>query len=101
VRILLTRVSSTQPLQAWCDVEVGVPEVNYQGRVANAVAQGFAASAADEAARVVLRQRVVTSAALCEAFRAKMGSLLARDVPGARVNKFKEQGIPQSTFAPE
>jgi len=101
VRILLTRVSTTQPLQAWCDVEVGVPEVNYRGRVADVTAQEFAALAADEAARVALRQRVVTSAALCEAFRAEMGSLLARDVPGARVTKFKERGIPQTTYAPE
>jgi hypothetical protein len=82
-------------------VEVGVPEVNYQGRVDNVVAQGFAAVAADEAARVALRQRVVTSAALCDAFRTKMGILLARDVPGAKVNKFRVQGIPQTTYAPE
>jgi hypothetical protein len=99
--ILLTRVSTTQPLQAWCDVEVGVPEVNYKGRVADVVAQECAALAADEAARIALRQGVVTSAALCEAFRAQMGTLLAREVPGSRVTKFKTQGIPQTTYAPE
>ncbi|MDY7232966.1 hypothetical protein [Hyalangium rubrum] len=101
VRILLTRVSRTQPLQAWCDVEIGLPEVNHQGRVANVAAQELAAFAADEAARFALQQRVATSAALCDAFRLKMGSLLARDIPGAKVNKFMEQGIPQTTFSPE
>jgi hypothetical protein len=101
VRILLTRVSRTQPLQAWCDVEVGVPEVNHRGRIANVTAQEFATLAADEAARFALQQRVATSEALCEVFRKKMLGLLTRDIPGVKVNRFKEQGIPQTTFAPE
>ena len=78
-----------------------MPEINYKGRIADVVAQEATAVAADEAARVALQQRVATSAALCEAFRAKMGSLLARSVPGAKVSRFKEQGIPQTTYAPE
>jgi hypothetical protein len=99
--ITLTRISQAQPLQAQCDVEIGVPLVNGQGRVADVVVQEAAATAANEAARFALSKRPATSAELCALFRGEIGRILADTVWGVRVRRFVETGIPQTTFAPE
>ncbi|QSQ21906.1 hypothetical protein JY651_43300 [Pyxidicoccus parkwayensis] len=99
--ITLTRVSQTQPVQAHCDVEIGVPLKNKRGIVADVVAQENAAMAADEAARLALGARPATSAELCMLFLGHMKSLLESRLPGVRVRRFIEPGIPRTKFEPE
>lgn len=99
--ITLTRVSHTQPVQAQCDVEIGVPLNNKRGIVSDVVAQEVSAIAADEAARLALGKRPATSAELCLLFVAHMRSLLEAKVPGVRVRRFIEPAIPQTKFVPE
>ncbi|HZI09513.1 MAG TPA: hypothetical protein VE153_03920 [Myxococcus sp.] len=99
--ITLTRVSRTHPLQASCQVEIGVPIVNGTGAVPDVVAQQAAATAADQAARFALRQRPVTSAELCDLFLLEMRRLLREAIRGVRVRRFVEPGIPQNTFVPD
>jgi hypothetical protein len=101
VLILLGRVSTVFPQAAVCDIEVGVPERNLNGLISDAFAQQAAARAADEAARLVLRERIPTAMA-CDQFRKRMQSIL-RDprfgtIPGAKVTGFQTVGVPRTTF---
>lgn len=102
VSIRLTWQSRRKTLEAWCDVEIGVPERNYLGSVLTADAQETAATAADEAAFHVLRvmrPKPATSADLCLAFRVEMQRRMNLSIPGAKVDRFLLQGIPRTTFA--
>jgi hypothetical protein len=93
VLVLLGRISPRFPETSYCDVEVGVPEVNWQGSISNERAQNVAANAADKAAGQVLTKRLVT-AVLCDQFRQKMQTFM-RDsqqvdyLPGATVSSFR------------
>lgn len=101
VVVLLNRISPSFPQSAVCEVEVGVPEVNRLGPVPDDFAQEAAAKAADEAARIVFRERLPT-ALLCRQFREHMESILTDPdfgtIPGAKVNGFREVGIPRKVF---
>ena len=101
VLILLSRISPVFSESATCDIEVGVPEKNVNGWVLDEFAQEAAAKAADEAARIVLREHLPTALA-CDQFRKHMESIL-RDypfgtIPGARVTAFQRVGVPRKTF---
>ena len=99
--ITLTRISQSQPLQALCDVEIGVPRVTRNGLIPDVVAQEAAAMAADQAARFALGRRPATSAELCGLFVEELRRLLTLQLPGVRVRRFVETGIPQTKFVPE
>lgn len=47
VVIQLGRASPSGPQAVWCDIEVGLPQVNYLGPVSNEAAQVTCAAAAD------------------------------------------------------
>lgn len=100
VAILLGRLSSLAPASAVCEVEVQVPQINYQGPVSDAVAQSRAAAAANTAARIVLRERLSLTAVLCMRFRTEMQRILgqAEMIPGARVTAFQTPGVPRTSF---
>jgi hypothetical protein len=101
VVVLMSRISSVFPGTATCDIEVGVPEVNLRGPVSDAFAQGVAASAADEAARIVLGEHQPTSMA-CAQFRKHMERIMGNyetgAIPGTRVTNIRTMGIPKTTF---
>jgi len=101
VSILLGRLSKVFPQAAVCDIEVGVPVRNKNGLVWDALAQEAAARASDEAARIVLRERIPVALA-CIEFRKHMGRILGDRVlgtiPGSTVTGFKEVGVPRTTF---
>ncbi|WNG45053.1 hypothetical protein F0U60_13790 [Archangium minus] len=98
VNILLSRVSRSRPLQAWCDVEVGVPVINSRRTISNVVAQRRASAAADAAAQMVLRGAETVSALACQQFRNEMLRLLVESINGATVTKFVRQGIEPKSF---
>ncbi|MFE8602508.1 hypothetical protein [Archangium violaceum] len=99
--ILLSRLSPHFPAAASCDIEVGVPEKNGKGWVPDEFAQAAAARAANEAARLVLRERLPTALA-CKQFREQMERVLTDKatgpIPGANVSGFIEVGVPRRTF---
>jgi len=101
VSILLGRLSKVFPQAAVCDIEVGVPVRNKNGLVWDALAQEAAARASDEAARLVLRERIPVALA-CDQFRKHMGRILGDSefgtIPGARVSGFLTSGVPRTTF---
>ncbi len=99
VLVLLGRLSSLMPSGSYCDVEIGVPEVNHQGPVSDSFAQVQAALAADETARLVLREKLPT-ALLCRRFIAELDRSLKATIPGAKVTKFSMVGVPHTTFPP-
>jgi hypothetical protein len=99
--ITLTRVSRTHPLQANCEVEIGVPLRSGKEAVPDLMVQEASAVAADQAARFALGRRPVTSAELCDLFLVELRRLLAMTIRGSRVRRFVEPGIPQTTFVPE
>ncbi|MFP2932491.1 hypothetical protein ACLESO_46555 [Pyxidicoccus sp. 3LG] len=99
--ITLTRISQTQPVQAQCDVEVGLPMVTHEGAVPDVVAQEQTALAADQAARFALGRRPASSAELCGLFVEELRRLLTVQLPGVRVRRFVESGIPRTKFVPE
>ena len=78
---------------AACQVEVGVPEVNVRGEVTDQAAQLAAASAADRAARVVLRMGPSLSATRCQRFLDEMLRFLRDAIPGATVTRFMTDGL--------
>lgn len=98
VNILLSRVSRRKPLQAWCDVEVGVPIVSGRRPISNAVARERSADAADEASQVVLMGSETVSALACQEFREVMRRLLRNTIEGVRVTKFITPGIEPKSF---
>ena len=101
VSILLGRLSKVFPQAAVCDIEVGVPVRNVNGLVWDALAQEAAARASDEAARLVLGERIPVALA-CDQFRKHMGRILGHHefgtIPGARVSGFQRVGVPRTTF---
>ncbi|KFA93760.1 hypothetical protein [Archangium violaceum] len=102
VLVLLSKISSSFPQSATCDIEVGVPERNLNGWVTDEDAQVAAAEAADRAARIVLRQRLMTAVA-CKQFREHMQRLMqssevSKPIPGARVSGFKGVLVSRKTF---
>jgi hypothetical protein len=80
---------------------VGVPEINFNGLITDEFAQMSAAKAADEAARIVFRERQPT-VLLCEQFRMHMqrimGDLSVGLIPGTRITSFKTLGVPRRMF---
>jgi hypothetical protein len=98
VNILLERVSQRRPLHAWCDVEVGVPVINWKRAIPNTTAQRRSAEAADAAAQIVLRGPETVSALACIQFRDEMLELLGKSIQGSTVTKFTRQGIEPTTF---
>ncbi|MFY0580440.1 hypothetical protein ACN28S_44930 [Cystobacter fuscus] len=101
VLVMLGRISTAFPEAATCEVEVGVPEVNFNGLITDEFAQMSAAKAADEAARIVFRQRQPT-VLLCEQFRMHMqrimGDLSVGLIPGTRITSLKTLGVPRRMF---
>jgi hypothetical protein len=101
VLVLLSRISPSFPQSATCDIEVGVPERNVNGWVTNEDAQAAAAEAADRAARIVLRERLMTAVA-CIRFREYMQRLMqsevSKPIPGAQVSAFKRVLVSRKTF---
>lgn len=72
----------------------------YRGPVPDELAQTLAATAADTAARIVLKERITLSAALCLRFRQEMQRSLSSEeaIPGSRVTGFMTSGVPRTTF---
>jgi hypothetical protein len=101
VNILLSRVSQGRPLNAWCDVEVGIPIENWERGITDSFAQMKAAEAADEAAQFVLRGSETFSAVACEQFRVETRRLLGKSIKGVRVTKFRTSGIEPKSFPDE
>jgi hypothetical protein len=101
VLVLLSKISSSFPQSATCDIEVGVPERNKKGWVTDEDAQVAAAEAADRAARIVLRQRLMTAVA-CNQFRVHMRRLMqsevSKPISGARVSAFERVLVSRKTF---
>jgi hypothetical protein len=102
VVILLGRLSPMYSETAFCDVEVGVPEVTELKPIETTAAQKAASTAADEAARYILKQRLPTAVA-CNELRTKMESIMKDPahenvIPGARVTPFLTQGVLRTTF---
>jgi hypothetical protein len=98
VNILLSRASRRRPLQAWCDVEVGVPIINRKRSISNTVAQMRSSEAADAAAQMVLRGKETVTALACQQFRDEMLRLLEKSINGVRVTKFITRGIEPKSF---
>lgn len=102
VAILLGRLSPQYPEAALCELEVGVPEVSAGGLIPTARVQQAAATAANEAARLALRQRLPLATA-CDKLRKTMHSLMSTPggvayIPGAKVGTFYFSGLPRQTF---
>jgi hypothetical protein len=98
VIILLGSSSVSGPRGVWCDIEVGTPQVNYLGPVLDEVAQGICATAADQAARTVLQQRLEVSALICRRFQEEMEAIISRSIPGVRVTKIQTPGFQPKRF---
>ena len=101
VLILLHRISPAFPQSATCDIEVGVPERYGDTWVLDEASQAAAAQAADEAARIVLREHLPTALA-CDQFRKHMERIMKTSVsariPGARVTGFQRVLVSRKTF---
>ena len=101
VIVMMGRISTVFPMNAVCEIEVGIPEKNKNGWVTDEFAQAAAAKAADEAARIVLRERLPTAMA-CAQFRKHMEGILGDfnfgTIPGAKVSAFTVSGVPRRTF---
>lgn len=97
VNILMARLSTVLPEGVWCDVEVGVPEVNFKGPVSDAYARIESAVAADMAAQSTLQERLPT-AILCGSCREQMRNNLRVPIPGSDVSKFKTAGVPRTRY---
>lgn len=98
VKILLGRLSPAFSAAAYCDIEVGIPEINLRGPVPDGFAQLEAAAAADSAARTVLSQGIHPTAILCRSFQEEMERILSAAIPGVRVTKFLSLNVPYKTF---
>ena len=97
LKILLGRISPIFSMAAYCDIEVGIPELNLRGPVSDEFAQVEAAAAADEAARLALAENLPTSE-VCRIFQAEMGRILSAAIPGVRVTKFLMPDVPYKSF---
>lgn len=90
VIINLVRKSDEGLRMVPCQVQVEVPERNFQGGVSDEFAQQEAAKAADAAVERVLPQGLM-SAEMCKRFRDEMQRLLQGPIPGARVSDFLDR----------
>lgn len=97
VTLLLGRLSSVAPEAAWCDIEVGVPEVGRLGPILDAYARVESSAAATAAAREVLLEHLPT-ALLCDNFRGTMKRKLDVPIPGCRVTGFLTAGFPRTRY---
>jgi hypothetical protein len=100
VNIMLARLSGALPEGVWCDVEVGVPEVNIDGPVLDASARIESAVAANMAAQSTLQERWPT-ALLCQGFRKQMDKNLKVPIKGSRVTAFQTLGVPRTRHPAE
>ncbi|KFA93601.1 hypothetical protein Q664_08390 [Archangium violaceum Cb vi76] len=98
VNILLSRISRRRPLQAWCDVEVGVPRITGKRPISTETAQRRSAESANGAARMVLLGNETVSAMACKQFRDEMRLLLREHIGGVRVTKFMTPGLEPKSF---
>jgi hypothetical protein len=98
VIILLGSASPAGPRAVWCDIEVGIPQVNHLGPVLDEEAQGACAAAADQTSRVVLQQRLEVSALICKRFQEEMEAFISRSIPGVRVTKIQTPGLQPKRF---
>ncbi|QRN99794.1 hypothetical protein JRI60_12570 [Archangium violaceum] len=98
VNILLARVSRYKPLQAWCDLEIGIPLENWKRSLTDSLAQRKSAQASDAAAQLVLRGNETVSVLACNQFRDETRRLLERSLFGVRVTKFLTLGIEPKSF---
>jgi hypothetical protein len=98
VIILLGSASPSGPRAVWCDIEVGIPQVNFLGPVLDAEAQVACAAASDQASRVVLQQGLEVSALICQRFQAEMEDLISQSIPGVRVTKIQTPGFQPKRF---
>ncbi len=102
VIILLGKISPRYAEAAKCQVEVGVPEAIVGRIIPTEVAQRAAASAADEAARRVLKKKRLPTALACDEFKKTMQSFMndpeKGNIPGTRVTSFLTPGISPTTF---
>lgn len=98
VIILLGSASPSGPRAVWCDIEVGIPQVNYLGPVLDEEAQGVCAAAADQASRAVLQQRLEVSVLICKRFQEEMEAIISRSIPGVRVTKIQTLGLQPKRF---
>jgi hypothetical protein len=85
-------------LNAWCDVEIGIPIENWERAISDSLAQTKAAEASDEAAQMVLRGSEIISAVACQQFREGTRLLLGKSLKGIRVTKFMTPGIEPKSF---
>ncbi|MFP2904882.1 hypothetical protein ACLESD_07475 [Pyxidicoccus sp. 3LFB2] len=85
------------PEAAWCDIEVGVPEVGRLGPILDAYARVESSAAATAAAREVLLEHLPT-ALLCDNFRGTMKRKLDVPIPGCRVTGFLTAGFPRTRY---
>jgi len=101
VLILLYKISPAFPQSATCDIEVGVPERQGNMWVPDEAAQAAAAQAADQAARIVLRERLPTALA-CDQFRKHMQHIIRNSVTApilrAQVTGFQRELVSRKTF---
>ena len=98
VVIQLGSASSLGPQAVWCDIEVGVPQVNYLGPVSSEAAQTTCAATADQAARLVLQQKLTMSALVCKRFQERMEAIITKSIPGVRVTKIQTPGFQPKRF---
>jgi hypothetical protein len=98
VIVLLGRASPSGPRAVWCDIEVGIPQVNYLGPVLDEEAQVACAAAADQASRVVLQQGLEVSALICKRFQEEMEAIVSKSIPGVRVTKIQTPGFQPKRF---
>ncbi len=97
VTLLLGRLSSVAPEAAWCDIEVGMPEVGRLGPIPNAYARIESSVAATAAAREVLLEHLPT-ALLCDNFRGTMKRKLDVPIPGCRVTSWLTAGLLRTSY---
>jgi hypothetical protein len=98
VIIMLGNVSSSGPRAVWCDIEVGLPQVNHLGPVLDEEAQVVCAAAADNASRVVLQRRMDVSVHGCKRFQEEMEAIISKSIPGVRVTKIQTPGFQPKRF---
>ena len=95
---MLGSASTPGPRAVWCDIEVGLPQVNYLAPVLDEEAQVVCAAAADQAARIVLQQELEVSALICQRFQAEMAAVIRKSIPGVRVTKIQTPGFQPKRF---
>jgi hypothetical protein len=97
VIVRFAKISQLAPAVFTCDIEVGVPEINFKGPVSNSFAQVESSTAANQAAQIVLQkyyhQLPAAAGMVCIEFRKEMQKILQAAIPGARVTMCTTPGI--------